>query len=102
DAPQRKAVPRDESAALIPRVTSAMVHYSYTRYALYFTGVAADLLVLLFLLRSGASARLREAVERRLSRPAARIALYYLGFSLAYGALVLPLMFYRGWWLEHQ
>jgi Zn-dependent protease with chaperone function len=93
---------RDEAAALIPRVTPAMVRYSYTRYALYFIGVAADLAVLVFLLRSGASARLRDAVERRLSRPAARVALYYLGFSLAYGALLLPLTFYRGWWLEHQ
>jgi STE24 endopeptidase len=79
-----------------------MVRYSYTRYTLYFVGVALDLAIFAMFLSTGASARLRDAVERRSRQPIARTLLYFLGFSVAYGLLVLPLSFYRGWWLQHQ
>ncbi len=107
-APLREAgaraakIPPDEAAALTPRVTPAMVRYSYTRYALYFAGVAFDATVLALFLTTGASARLRDAAERRTRRPIPRLLLYFLGFSLAYGVVSLPLTFYRGWWLPHQ
>ena len=52
----------------MPRVTPQMVRYSYTRYALYFVGVALDLAVLALFLQSGTSARLRDSVERRIRR----------------------------------
>lgn len=93
---------QEEDAALTPRVTPRMVRYSYTRYTLYFTGVALDLVIFAAFLSTGVSARLRDAVERRTRKPVVRALLYFLGFSIAYGLLVLPLSFYRGWWLQHQ
>src|SRR5437879_3549863 len=93
---------REEAAALTPRVTPEMVRYSYTRYALYFARVALDLAILVLFLRSGASARWREKVEKRFGRPALRTLACFIGFSLAYSALTLPLTFYSGWWLPHQ
>jgi Zn-dependent protease with chaperone function len=93
---------REEAAALTPRVTPEMVRYSYTRYALYFVGVALDLAILVLFLRTGASARWRDKVERRIGRPVVRTLVYFIGFSLAYSALTLPLTFYSGWWIPHQ
>jgi Zn-dependent protease with chaperone function len=93
---------REEAAALTPRVTPAMVRYSYTRYVLYFLGVAWDVAILLLLLHTGASARWRDAVEGRVRGPVLRTLVYFLGFSLAYSAVTLPLTFYGGWWLPHQ
>src|SRR5205085_1593525 len=51
---------------LRPRVTPEMERYSYTRYALYFVGVAWQLVALLAIFRSGLSARLRDAAMRRM------------------------------------
>lgn len=93
---------RDEAAALTPRVTPAMVRYSYTRYALYFLGTALDLAILGLFLSTGASAWLRAGVERRVRPPVARTLLFLLGFTLVSSLLELPLTFYRGWALPHQ
>jgi len=93
---------REEAAALTPRVTPEMVRYSYTRYALYFAGVAFELAILVLFLHTGASARWRDKAEKQISRPVLRTLVYFLGFSLAYSTLTLPLTFYSGWWLPHQ
>src|SRR5262245_59216086 len=82
---------RDEAAALTPRVTPAMVRYSYTRYALYFVGVALELLVLWLFLRTRASALLRDGVEQRTRRPWLQTVLYFAGFFVAFSALLFPL-----------
>ena len=98
----RGATVREEAEALTPRVTPEMVRYSYTRYALYFVDVALDLAILVLFLRTGASARWRDRVEKRIGRPVMQTLVYFLGFSIAYSALTLPLTFYSGWWLPHQ
>jgi Zn-dependent protease with chaperone function len=103
DAGTRRNEPlKDEATAITPRVTPAMVRYSYTRYVLYFVGVAVDMAILLLFLHTGASGRLRNAAARRTSHPIAGTVLFVTGFMLAYSLLSLPLTFYRGWWLPHQ
>ena len=74
-----------------------MIRHSNIRYTLYFVGVAWHTLALLFLLRGGVSARLRDLAERTTPRPALQALLYYPLFSLAYLALSLPLSFYSGY-----
>src|SRR5689334_14229302 len=96
-SPRLSSTLREEAAALAPPVTPAMVRYSHTRYALYFIGVALDVSILLLFLRTGASARWRDAVEERVRWPILRTLVYFLGFSVAYSALTLPLTFYSGW-----
>jgi STE24 endopeptidase len=99
---ERREQPSADEAALTPRVTPRMVRHSYTRYALYFVGTALELVILVFLLRSGASARLRDAAERRTTRFVPQALLYFAGFTVAVTLLGFPLLFYRSWWLPHQ
>jgi Zn-dependent protease with chaperone function len=90
--------PRD----LEVRVTPEMTRYSHTRYALYFGSVMVNALILLLLLRSGVSARLRDFAERRGRNGLLRAYIYYPLLTLAYGALTIPLAFYSRYLLPHQ
>ena len=88
--------------SLQPRVTPEMERYSYTRYALYFVGVAWQVVALLAIFRSGLSARLRDAAVRRMRFRYGQVLVYYLLFSALLGLAMLPLSFYSEWLLEHR
>jgi len=100
-----RASPEGARAAernLAVQITPEMVQYSHTRYALYFAGTLLNLLALVLLLRSGLSARLRDLAERKGGNGLLRAYIYYPLFTLAYGALTLPLTFYSSYLLPHQ
>jgi Zn-dependent protease with chaperone function len=97
--PAPAAAAREEPAI---RVTPEMLRYSNTRYALYFAAAFVNVLALVVLLRSGVSARLRDLAERRGRNGLLRAYVYYPLFTLAYGALTLPLVFYSRYLLPHQ
>lgn len=84
------------------RVTPEMIRYSNTRYALYFAGTLVSTLALLFLLRSGISARLRDLAGQPGRNGLARAYVYYPLLTLAYGAITFPLAFYASFLLPRQ
>jgi Zn-dependent protease with chaperone function len=79
-----------------------MVRYSNTRYALYFGSALLNMLILLWLLESRISDRLRDLAEKKTGNGLLRAWIYYPLFTLAYGALTLPLSFYSSYLLPHQ
>ena len=79
-----------------------MARYSHLRYALFFGGALAELAVLLLVLCTGASARIRDAAERRVRNPIVRAYVYFPLFSAATALLMLPLAVYSGFVLPHQ
>ncbi|HEU4754208.1 MAG TPA: M48 family metalloprotease, partial [Armatimonadota bacterium] len=87
---------------LAVRVTPEMTRYSNIRYGMYFGGALVNALVLLYLLRSGLSARFRDIAERRGRNGLVRAAIYWSLFGAAYGLLTLPLTFYATFLLPHQ
>jgi STE24 endopeptidase len=91
-----------EAGELVPRVTPDMRRYSYTRYALAFIGTFYELAALALLLGTRLSARLRDLAQRRFRHPFLRAAAYTLLFGAVYTALVFPLTFTSGWYLEQR
>jgi len=90
------------NAPLAVTITPEMVAYSNARYALYFASAAWSGLALLFVLRSGLSARFRDLAFRKGRNGLGRAFIYYPLFALAYGALSLPLAFYGSFVLPHR
>lgn len=99
--PRHVEAPREETSLQV-RVTPEMVRYSYTRYALYFIGTALNAAVLFLLLKTRASARLRDLAERRTGNRFLQAAIYYPLLMLVYGAVLLPFSFYSSFLLPHQ
>lgn len=79
-----------------------MVRYSHLRWALYFGGALAEMAVLLLVLWTGASARIRDAAEKRVRNPLLRAYVYFPLLSAATAVLFLPLAVYSGFVLPHQ
>jgi STE24 endopeptidase len=101
-APAGAARSRGDAGPLAPRVTPAMRRYSYTRYALAFIGPLYELAALALVLETRLSARLRDLAERRFRHPFMRAAAYTLLFGAVYTALLFPLTFTSGWYLEQR
>lgn len=100
ERPRVEAAPEDNPLQV--RVTPEMVRYSYTRYALYFIGAAAEMALLFLLLKTRVSARLRDFAERKSRNRLVQAFLYYPLLTLVYSTVLLPLSFYSSFLLPHQ
>jgi Zn-dependent protease with chaperone function len=84
------------------RVTEEMVRHSRLREVLYFVGIAWSGVVMLGLLFTGASRRMRDVAVRAAKRPFLAALLYLVLFILAVTILDLPLAYYSGFVVPHQ
>lgn len=102
------AQPKEEERARAPeerfevQITDEMVRHSRIRDVLYFVGVAWSLGVLVLLLATGASRRLRDIAARAARRPFLAAMLYIVLFTLAVALLEFPLTYYSGFVVSHQ
>jgi Zn-dependent protease with chaperone function len=88
------------SRRLEPRVTPEMLRHSRLEDALYFINVAYSAAVLLLLLTTRASAKLRDLAERATTKFAG--ALYIVFLVLAITIVEFPLTFYESYIVPHQ
>ena len=87
---------------LEPRVTPEMLRHSRLEDALYFVNVAYGAGVLLLLLSTRASARMRDLAERAVPNRFLAGALYVILLVLALTLLQAPLTFYESYVVQHQ
>jgi len=85
---------------LEPRVTPQMLRHSRLEDALYFINVAYSAAVLVLLLTTRASAKLRDLAERATTKFAG--AVYIVFLVLAITILEFPLTFYESYVVPHQ
>ena len=96
--PASPPVEKAASRRLAPRVTPEMLRHSRLQDTLYFVNVAYGVAMLLLLLRSRASAKLRDVAEKtRFPAP-----VYVVLLVLAMTILEAPLDFYEGYVVPHQ
>jgi STE24 endopeptidase len=86
---------------LSPEARARSDAYFEGGYALHLLGVLYLVAVMLFLLQTGLSRRLREWSERRTGRPWLQTALYWPGYLLVSTLLAFPLALYEGFFREH-
>ena len=84
------------------RVTEEMVRHSRIRDILYFAGTAYGIGVLLLVLVTRISARLRDAATRVTRKPFVLSIVYVALLTLVITLLELPLAFYSGFIVPHQ
>jgi len=85
-----------------PRVTPEMIRHSRLQDVLYFVNFVYSVGVLLLLLRSRASARIRDLAERMTRSKFLAGMLYVVLLVLAMTLLELPLSVYEGFIVPHQ
>jgi Zn-dependent protease with chaperone function len=76
--------------------------YESTKHIVAVLGFLVDVLILVFLIKSGFSIRLRQFAEARSNSAWISIALYTLIIAAAFKAFDLLLSFYSGYLLEHR
>jgi Zn-dependent protease with chaperone function len=86
----------------VVHVTAEMLRHQRILDVLYFVDFAYEVLVLLVILRSGLSARLRDAAARMARPRFVQAMLYFVLLSLVTTAAQLPLIVYRGFIVPHQ
>jgi len=91
-----------EERVEIPRDQTRQKRYAHGRYALSLAGSAWGFLVLVFLLRSRLSARMRDAILARTRRPNAIVFVYFALFVGIVSLLSLPLDLYGGYFREKE
>jgi STE24 endopeptidase len=91
-----------EERVEIPKDQTRQKRYAHGRYALSLAGSAWGFLVLVFLLRSRLSARMRDEVLRRTRRPNAVVFVYFALFVVVTSLLSLPLELYGGYFRERE
>lgn len=96
----RPARERDERFTV--QVTPEMMRHSRIRYALYFIGTAYGFGVLLLILYSGWSRKLRDLAARLTTRKFVMAMIYVALFTLVVALLTFPLDFYSGFIVPHQ
>ncbi len=96
------AVPRDYLAEVRANFTAENRAYAGTRVLLECVEPVLVVLLMLLLLFSGASARLRDIAHAMGHRRYVRVLVYFTLFSVVTFLLTLPLAWYRGFALEHQ
>ncbi len=84
------------------QITEEMVRHSRLRNVLYFVGIGWSAAMMLGLLFTGASARMRDAAVGVTKRPFLVAMLYLVLFILATTVLELPLAYYSGFVVPHQ
>ena len=93
--------PGDERVE-IPKDQTRQKRYAHGRYALSLAGSAWGFLVLVFLLRSRLSSRMRDEVRRRTPRPNVVVFVYFALFVVVTSLLSLPLELYGGYFREKE
>jgi len=101
-APASPPAGKAASRRLEPRVTPEMRRHSRLQDILYFVNVAYGLGVLVLLLRSRASARMRDLAERATQKKFIASMLYVVLLVIAITILELPLTIYEDYIVPHQ
>ncbi|HEY0159139.1 MAG TPA: M48 family metallopeptidase [Thermoanaerobaculia bacterium] len=96
------AAPRSEDKRFEVQITDEMVRHSRIRDTLYFVNIAWSLVVMLGLLFSGASRKMRDLAARWVKRPYWQAAIYIVLFILATTIIDFPLSYYSGFVVPHQ
>lgn len=86
----------------IPKDQTRQKRYAHGRYALSLAGSAWGFLVLVFLLRSRLSSRMRDEILRRTRRPNVLVFVYFALFVAVTSLLSLPLELYGGYFREKE
>lgn len=84
------------------RVTPEMIRHSRINDALYFTDFLYGNAILLLILGSGWSARMRDFARRHVRWPFVAAMLYFVLLALVTSAFSFPLDFYGGFIVPHQ
>jgi Zn-dependent protease with chaperone function len=84
------------------KVTGEMLRHTRLVHTLYFVGVAYTTGVLLVILLTGLSRRMRDAAARVTKRPFVTSFLYLTMFAIAATILEFPLSYYSGFVVPHQ
>ena len=84
------------------QVTEEMVRHSLILDILYFAGFLYSIVVLILVLATKTSARLRGVASRITTRPFLTAAVYVALLTLVTALLELPLTFYAGYVVPHQ
>jgi len=95
-----KAPEKDERFEV--RVTGEMIRHSRLREVLYFTGIGWSAAVMLGLLFTGASRRMRDVAARVTKKPFLASMLYLVLFILATTIISFPLSYYSRFHVPHQ
>src|SRR5205814_9040814 len=83
-------------------ITPEMIRHSRIDEALYFTGTIYGMAILLLILATGWSARIRDVTQRCVRWPFVAAMVYFVLLSLVIAALTFPLDFYGGFVVPHQ
>jgi len=83
-------------------VTKDMIRHSRINNVLYFTEVIYGIAILLVVLGTGWSARMRDFATRHVRWPFVAAMLYFVLFSIVTALLTFPLDFYGGFVVPHQ
>ncbi len=87
---------------MTPEQRERAIEYSNTKNTLYFANVGYGIIVLLIVLFTGFSARMRNWAMAIGKKKFFALALYLMFFLLVVTVLELPLGFYSGYILEHE
>jgi STE24 endopeptidase len=103
-APSSPSEPRQPqpAASEAPAPNPRAKAYSHGGYALYFVAEAWRFAVLLIVLATGLSARLRDSAERISKRRGIAVFLYFALFAVVTALLALPLDMYGGYFRERR
>ncbi len=99
-APEEK--PRSDDKRFEVQVTDEMRRHSRIGDTLYFVGTAWSFGVLVLLLATGLSRRLRDVAARVTKKPFVLAMVYIVLFTLAVAVLEFPLTYYSGFVVPHQ
>lgn len=99
-APEEK--PRSDDKRFEVQVTDEMRRHSRIGDTLYFVGTAWSFGVLVLLLATGLSRRLRDVAARVTKKPFVLAMVYIVFFTLAVAVLEFPLTYYSGFVVPHQ
>jgi STE24 endopeptidase len=98
--PNRRPTEKDRRFAI--QVTDEMRRHSRIGDTLYGAWQVYELAVLALVLATGLSARLRNAAAKLVPWRYARVAVYFILFSLVTTVLYFPLSYYSGFVVPHQ
>ena len=84
------------------QITEEMVRHSRIRDVLYFVGTAWGMAVMVALLVTGASGKLRDAASRVTKKPFVMAMVYVALFSTVVAVIDFPLSYYSGFAVPHQ
>jgi STE24 endopeptidase len=100
--PKEQERPRSGDERFEVQITDEMVRHSRIRDVLYFVGIGWSIVVMVGLLASGASRKMRDVAARWAKRPFWQGAIYIVLFILATTIIDFPLSYYSGFHVPHQ